>query len=249
MKGPFRFYIDGDLFLEKTEKVLSLCGRLPEYSVLFIVLPYILRLSDEAYMENLYFKTIESGIFQGFLVRSMDGLGFLKEKNCQLSCRSDAGLYIWNRQAGKELAELVDGYCLPYELRRGEQNSLVRGLSWEKVVYGRIPMMISANCLYRTLGRCTAEKHRPQKPAILKDRFGKTFPAAANCLHCMNVIYNSVPLSLHKELSHWRKAADLRLDFTLETPEEIPGILDCFMNGAPFPKTEYTTGHEKRGVE
>ncbi len=248
-EAEFRLYIEGDLYLQSKKKVTAICGELSEFGTFFAVLPYIVRLSDEEYLENLYRAVTESGLFRGFLVRSMDGLGFLQERGCELSCRLDAGIYIWNQEAGKELSAFAEGYCLPYELRRGEQKPLAGNKAWEKVVYGRIPMMVTANCLYRTLGQCGKGKNTPLSPAVLKDRYDKAFPVAVNCLHCMNVIYNSVPLSLHRELSFWRGTADLRLNFTLESPGEVRAILDCFLKGAPYPQTEYTTGHEKRGVE
>ena len=71
----------------------------------------------------------------------------------------------------------------------------------------------------------------------------------ANCLHCINIIYNSVPFSLYQQRSVWEGRADLRMDFTLETPEEVKALLYAFLKGAPFPFQDYTTGHEKRGAE
>ena len=65
----------------------------------------------------------------------------------------------------------------------------------------------------------------------------------------MNIIYNTVPLSLHQSVSKWQGRADLRMDFTLESPDEVTALLDSFLKGAPLPLKEYTTGHEKRGVE
>ena len=71
----------------------------------------------------------------------------------------------------------------------------------------------------------------------------------------MNIIYNSVPFSLHMEgrlsgeLARMKGHVDLRMDFTLESPGEIRQLLDAFFKGAAFPQKDYTTGHEKRGVE
>ena len=106
--------------------------------------------------------------------------------------------------------------------------------------------MLTANCLQRTAGRCVGGKGTE---VVLRDRYRKDFPVVVNCLHCMNIIYNSVPLSLHKELSKWKGRVDLRIDFTLESPEETKQLLDSFIKDAPFPEREYTSGHEKRGVE
>ena len=122
-------------------------------------------------------------------------------------------------------------------------------------------MMITANCLLKTTDRCrnhragqneaTLERQRPQtsEQLVLKDRRNKDFPVLVNCRHCMNIIYNSVPLSLYRELSGWREWVDLRMDFTLESPKEVRRLITSLRNNMPFPEAEYTTGHEKRGVE
>lgn len=243
----------------------------------------------------------ESVHFRGILARSMDGLGFLREQKLAqeqnfmreqntawnqktvqqqstvqeqksgLSCRADAGVYVWNRDALRELKPYVDGFCLPRELRASEQRGLTGDFPCEKIVYGRIPMMITANCLVQTVDKCRKrqeaqrqqrrqdhrQKQKRQKNAvsnncdyvILTDRLQREFPVAVNCAHCMNVIYNCVPFSLHRELAKWKNAMDLRMDFTLESGEDVKLLLDSFLGGLPFPFKEYTTGHEKRGVE
>lgn len=244
---PLRFYIEGDLFLAEREAVLAVCGKLPAGSSFFLALPYILRESDRNYLERLSAAMEESGIFCGFLARSMDGVGFVRQLSKAVCCRTDAGVYAWNRQAVRELASLAEGFCLPYELNEKEQKGLPALLSCEKVVYGRIPMMLTANCLFRTFGQC--RKNGEVYHATLKDRYRSDFPVVANCVHCMNIIYNSVPYSLYQSQGRWKGRADLRMDFTLETPKEVKALLDAFLKGAAFPLKEYTTGHEKRGVE
>ena len=64
----------------------------------------------------------------------------------------------------------------------------------------------------------------------------------------MNILYNSVPLSLHKDLGGWRGTADIRLDFTIESGAETIRVLEAFLKGGDPPYHEYTTGHERRGV-
>ncbi len=322
--GPIRFYIEGDLFLSERQKVLDICNNMPPESSFYLAMPYILRESDRSYLEALSSAMRESGIFRGFLIRSMDGLGFVRElmeeghsmeegdsagekisleekisrkRKGNLHCRTDAGVYAWNHWAVGELASYVEGFCLPYELKGSEQKRLLDGLPCEKIVYGRIPMMITANCLVRTFRQCRKNDNvvlgaklqnndklvrkynedeerfqasldegdkdryhatlkdryhailKDRYHAILKDRYRREFPVAVNCLHCMNIIYNTVPLSLYQMLPQWEGRADLRMDFTLESADEVTALLDAFLKGAPFPLKEYTTGHEKRGVE
>ncbi|MCI9143896.1 MAG: U32 family peptidase, partial [Lachnospiraceae bacterium] len=259
---PLRLYVDGDLLAEEWERVCELCGSISAEVALYAALPYILRESDRNYLTELYGKVKESHLFRGFLVRSMDGLGFIRERDQAISCRGDAGLYLWNSAALEEMSDMLEGFCLPYELRASEQRGLLNRLSCEKIIYSRIPMMITANCLLKTADQCRHHGLKTQQAeagqslpgtsagrVILKDRLGKEFPVHVNCGHCMNIIYNSVPFSLWREVPKWRNHADLRMDFTFESPAEVRQLINALRNGMPFPEAEYTTGHEKRGVE
>lgn len=154
----------------------------------------------------------------------------------------------------------------PIELNAHElvQN---RGLYDELIVYGRYPMMVSANCLAKTTGQafCTTAHAKSCIPGetvlYLSDRYRKQFPVKPFCSDCYNVIYNSLPLSL----LHDRKAisrigaATLRLLFTTENKEQTAQVLSCFyktmLSGQTpgqdpaFPFAETTRGHFKRGVD
>ena len=312
MDAPWRIYVDGDLLTEQWPHIADICSGLSGSGALFAALPYILRETDGEYLEELYEKVHESGLFRGFLVRSMDGLGFLREKKhpgekkhlgekghpeekeagvsggslrpaeeAALSVRTDAGVYAWNDSALEELSGLAEGFCLPYELNASAQRHLWEGLcrkglseklSCEKIVYSRIPMMVTANCLRRTAGECGKGKEN-REIVSLTDRYRKEFPVLIDCRHCMNIIYNSVPFSLYMEEKHsmeerhsmkeklskeghagerepvgWKRRVDPRMDFTLESPEEVKRLLDAFFRGMPFPLKDYTTAHEKRGA-
>ena len=122
--------------------------------------------------------------------------------------------------------------------------------------------MITANCIRKTAGRCVddgggAPASQPgchgqagretNDNMCLRDRYGTAFPVETNCTHCYNIIYNSVPYSLHlQEKEVCRTGADIwRYDFTVESAEDCRRILE----GGVFPYEKYTTGHLKRGVE
>lgn len=244
-----RLYIDGNLLLESGEAV-SFCEGMQDVTEFFIALPYILRQEDHSYLESLSQLIGQSAVFRGVLARSLDGLAFARRKGYRN--RLDANVYCWNRLALEELQDMTEGFCLPLELKSGEQRKLLKSGrelfgygKFEKLVYGRIPMMITANCLLKTTGNCRPEDRRQ---TVLVDRYHKEFPVIRNCRHCMNVIYNSVPLSLHQRLEEWREQADIRFDFTIETGEETRQILEGFLEKGRLPYEEYTTGHEKRGV-
>ncbi|MDE6673662.1 MAG: hypothetical protein K2K19_02450, partial [Acetatifactor sp.] len=162
---------------------------------------------------------------------------FWLKKNCGLTCPLELN--------GREWRQLFDQICR----EKGEDVP-------EKLIYGRIPVMLTANCIAKTAGKClrgqTGRTEATRAEAALTDRYQKQFPVELCCDVCMNVIYNSVPLSLHREWEHCDHVYK-RLSFTTESGEEMGRILRFFADSAGVgqqkpPFEDYTTGHEKRGV-
>lgn len=254
-----RVYVDGDLLIDSYQECLTLWKKIKNTSgpELLAVLPYILRESDVPYMEKLW-SLAEKGDIDGFLVRSLDELGFLigkeQKSSGRVNLRTDAGFYIWNCSTAFQLMEFADGFCLPYELKASEQRRLLEealhngnhAFSWEKVIYGRIPMMVTANCVQKTTDQCRKDG---KEYLWLRDRYQMDFPVLRNCEHCVNIIYNSVPLALFGEQNHVNGVDALRLDFTIETGPELIWVLRTCLEGRNLKQGTYTTGHEKRGVE
>ncbi|MCD7836756.1 MAG: DUF3656 domain-containing protein [Lachnospiraceae bacterium] len=253
-----RLYIDADIFVSNPQSVSNLCialrsaGKSVEREF-FISLPYVIRRKDEAFLARLKELMEEySELFSGIQVRGLDGLGYLLENKYEGVIYADAGLYIWNKRALSELKPYIDGFCIPYELKLSEQRSICAELEREKVIYGRLPMMITANCVINTVFNCMKGQN---KTAFLTDRYGKVFPVVSECTHCMNIIYNSVPVSLHTKPDRLYDRTDFRIDFTVESASDTESILKYFMmllKGDFFavpPYQEYTTGHDRRGVE
>lgn len=251
-----RIYIESDLFGENKELILKQCSMVKNVCECVIALPYILRAGDEEWLEQIYRDTLSAqDLFSGFLVRNLEALSFLQEKAYGGAIYTDAGLYLWNHYAIECIGNMIKGFCMPLELTATEKRKLLMyasRYSVEQIVYGRLPMMITANCVARSTSGCRKKSSRENTVLYLKDRMRKEFPVQLNCRNCMNIIYNSVPLSLHGERERLAKSSLLRLDFTVETERETRKILDFFETGRKgdaAPYTEYTTGHEKRGVE
>ncbi len=255
-----RLYLDGDMFLpQKNKSEANLWQVLESLSCEMVIsLPYILRSKDNTYLHQLLkIAQDHADIINGFQVRCLEGMGFLQANGYPGKIYTDAGFYVWNQKTLEEWSEYIAGYCIPYELNTAEQRALVSDkISCEKVFYGRIPMMITANCVARSTEGCRKATNDEGNLLRLIDRYHKDFPVWVNCEHCMNIIYNSVPLSLHKEWSKWQNTVDMRLDFTIENENTTKAILNYFsklyennIDGIHLPFSEYTTGHEKRGVE
>lgn len=217
---------------------------------IYLAFPYILRQKDLKFFEDKIRDWMKQGL-KGFLVRNLEAWGLVKKMGLTSIAVLDAGLYTWNDQA-KSMASSI-GMCrdtAPLELnekelaRRDNKNS-------EMIIYGYLPLMVSAQCVKKNLDRCSHDN----EILTLKDRYSKEFSAECCCDFCYNVIYNSVPYGLLKEKSHVKELgfSHLRLSFTLESPEEIKGILKDFIGcyeGEITPgEYFFTKGHFKRGVE
>ncbi|MBD5461171.1 MAG: U32 family peptidase, partial [Lachnospiraceae bacterium] len=254
-----RIYLDADMCAEPDEwkRLLENAGKEHGHTEVFLVLPHVIRDRDEAFLEGI-FSVLPAA--DGCMVRNMEGYAWLREKGYTGSVCGDAGVYVWNRETVRFWKNRLSGLCIPYELSAGEQKDLSGGLGHafrEQVVYGYLPMMVTANCMAKTGGACPGKGE-----FALRDRYKKEFPVYINCRHCYNVIYNSVPLSLHEKVavragrvtSHVGETA-FRLDFTIEKPEEVKQTLRFFerlANGEKAqlpPYAPYTTGHEKKGAD
>lgn len=223
---------------------------------LLVALPYILRKRDYSWLETLLHKT---EIADGMLVRNLETYGFLKTKSYQKAIYTDAGFYIWNKETADMFGHL-DGLCLPLELSGKEKEILAEnGSDFEQIVYGHMPMMITANCIAKTAGECLKSRGKQEDTKagcfMLIDRMKKKLPVWTDCNHCYNVIYNSVVLSLHEKVKKGMQTP-MRLHFTVESQVRCREVMDYYamilkdytLSGVDLPFADYTTGHEKKGA-
>lgn len=219
---------------------------------IFIALPYIIRRGDTGQLDTLYPLL---NMADGCLVRCAEELYWLRKKGYERNIYTDAGVYAFNRQSLSYWLKEADGCALPYELNRRETELLISsfpGQNLEQIVYGRLPLMVTANCVAKTSGHCRKRQDAAESFA-LRDRYRKDFPVSIRCQYCYNVIYNSVPLSLHEKVYEDRASTAIRISFTVESGQETDKVLTFFAgllqgeNLTP-PYAEYTLGHEKRGV-
>lgn len=213
---------------------------------IFLRLPHVWRdRAEDFFRENL--SLILGAGFDGYLCRNMEGLLWLKDEVPEPGeITLDHTIYVFNSITDAEIGLLsgVSDYRKTYslELNRQEIASLENGSHpAELVVYGRAPLMVSAQCIRRTSLRCD----RRESVLYLKDRTGAVSPVKNTCRFCYNTIYNAVPtvlFDLEDELGRIRADA-YRYEFTTETACEIKKILS-----GEVPKN-YTRGHFHRGVE
>lgn len=222
-----------------------------------LILPHIFREEAIRYFEENLGRLKEAG-FDGILVRSLEEPMWLREKGISLPQVFDDTMYSWNRMALAQMRQMgADRITIPLELNSREIETVYQGdQNAELVVYGHLPMMVSAQCVKKTVSGCD------KKPEILrmKDRTGKLLPVKNHCVFCYNTIYNPSPLSLLQEEKTVRGLGirNLRMKFTIEDGKEANAILTAFYDrwnpdGEPSGDGEgfrdFTRGHFRRGVE
>lgn len=253
VEGVSAVYLEAHMFFDHPEKFQPLADSIKAAGKeCFLAMPCLFRQDMkerflEADMEALL------TLPDGFLVRNLEEVAFLRDHVSGKKLIADASLYSYSREARLFLAEQgFSGDTAPLELNRHELKE--RGMeNSELFVYGRIPLMISSQCVKRTSGSCNHKKEF----TVLRDRKGKEFPVWNECGYCYTILYNTAPhflLEDEKEILTLNPGS-LRLAFTTETPEETAKIAECFVKQfvlgqkTDFRIADFTRGHFKRGVE
>lgn len=121
----------------------------------------------------------------------------------------------------------------------------------EKMIYGRIPLMHTANCINKTMNKCRINEHigNEERWAKITDRTKRELPIFTDCIHCQNTIYNAIPITITKELKDYPNNFVFRIDFTDESGEQINHVLDYYILGTGSVDWEYTKAFEKHSTE
>lgn len=224
----------------------------------YLTLPHIFRTHAIGFFRT-YRSCLEQAGFDGLLIRAFEEIQWMREEQISFSASFDASVYAWNHGAVHTLKEEQAAFITaPWELNSRELEPVFEacrreGLPAELIVYGRAPMMVSAQCITKTVKGCS------KCPSLLwmKDRTGARLPVQNHCAFCYNTILNPLPVSLHGCVDSVKRLAPegLRLCFTIETGEETKAVLNAFAaefirgENAEPPFTEFTRGHFRRGVE
>ena len=184
----------------------------------------------------------------GFTEALCGNLGHIAlARGAGLSVRGDFGLNAFNSQALQVLADAgLMSATASFELRIAQIRDLVKTLDTEMILYGRLPCMVSDQCvIYRASG-----SHSCQTPAMLADRTGSVFPVVRE-FGCRNVILNAHKLFLADKLEDildcglWAG----RLMFTTESPRECVMVTKAYQGQSDYRPNGLTRGLYYRGVE
>ena len=161
--------------------------------------------------------------------------------------RGDYGLGVYNSQTLKELKRLgLISAAASFELKLAQIRDLSKSIPVELLVYGRLPLMITENCIIHN----HSGRHTCGNVNLLTDRKGERFPVM-KAWGCRNEIYNAKKLFLADKAADWRRLGlwGARLMFTTENAPECVQVLERYLDRGSYQPNEYTRGLYYRDVE
>ena len=173
----------------------------------------------------------------------------LPVRECGLRARGDFGLNLYSSAAVNFARDLqLYSACLSFEMTLPQIRDVSKAVPCELLAYGRLPLMVTENCLFQgRTGQCNCHNG----PSKLTDKTGAEFPIIRDGDSCRSILLNG------KKLSWLDRQEDLarlglwaiRLCFTTENPREVDRVLTTCRNPVPFDPGACTRGLYLRGVE
>ena len=213
-------------------------------SVPVAVLP---RIVNDAQMKEVY-ATLQKLFDYGVNEALVGNLGqVVMARRAGMKLRGDFGLNAFNSYTLEMLNEM--GFLsatASFELRIAQIKDMAKPLDTELIVYGRLPLMVSDQCIIKeSAGRCAC-----QTPAQMADRMGSVFPVVKE-YGCRNVVYNAHKLYLADKKEDLYSAGlwGLRMMFTTESARECVEVAKGHMGLSDYKPNVLTRGLYYRGVD
>ena len=191
------------------------------------------------------------------LVRSMGvkevlvgNLGLLMPaRECGMRIRGDFGLNVYNSGSVQQMKQLeLKSAMLSFEMTLPQIRDVSKAVPCEIFAYGRMPLMVTENCLIRgRTGSCTCNLG----PTKLTDKTGADFPIIKDGEKCRSILLNGKKLNwLDRQndlarLGLWA----IRLYFTTENAKEVDSVLSAYVDPPAFDPGACTRGLYLRGLE
>ena len=252
---PMDFYHKEELIRLKTK--IHESGK-----KVYLSLPRVFRQTTAAYMGKYLEDTIEDGLnWDGIYINNINECFKLPQCMTDIPRIFSSSFYQWNRDSCREVCRLDDSMSsrevcrrnvdlseariyqeLPLELSGRECLDLLKktpGMQAECMVYGYYPVMLSAQCVKKTLGCCNGREELYH----LEDQRIRRLSMSSHChpdwvdpsvcwcpeddLACYNMIWSDSPRDLigkefHQISQYIRR---VRFDFFDSSGEEIEDVI------------------------
>lgn len=220
------------------------------------VLPRIYRTREESKLRAMLISAKEKGV-SGVTVGNLGHFTLVGDLG--LTLHGDYSLNIYNSAALRLLQQRgLDSACVSFELRHKQVRDLSKPLPCEAIAYGRLPLMITENCIVSNEYGCRYSKQhckavQPDSSCHsapeLTDRRAEHFPVM-RAWGCRSEIQNAKTLWL-ADKDEFRRAGltYARLRFTTEAPAECVRVLKTYLGQDDYAPRDMTRGLFYRGVE
>ena len=170
-------------------------------------------------------------------------------RECGIRARGDFGLNLYNSRSMYIARELeLRSACLSFEMTMPQIRDVSKAVPTELLVYGRLPLMVTENCLIKgRTGECTCHL----SGAKLMDKTGAEFPIMKDGDSCRSVLLNGKKLNWLDRQNDLDKLGlwAMRLYFTTENPREVDQVLSSVQSPVPFDPGSSTRGLYLRGLD
>ena len=221
--------------------------RLVERGRLAVVLPRVVHDPEMAKLQQ-DLSTLRQWGVRDALVGNL-GL-IIPAREAGMRIHGDFGLNVFNSISMNVMKSLEIVSAVPsFEMTLPQIRDLSKAVSAELIAYGRLPLMLTENCLIRgRTGECTCQTETSVK---LTDKTGADFPIIKDGDSCRSVLLNGKKLSWLDRQEDLNKLGlwALRLYFTTENSREVDRVLGDYLNPQPFDPGSCTRGLYLRGVE
>ena len=185
------------------------------------------------------------------LVGNLGLLGPVREAGMRI--HGDFGLNIYNSASMNVLQQLeLTSATVSFEATMPQIRDMSKAVKAELLIYGRLPLMVTEQCLIRNrTGECACKTLGTKHNTKLVDKTGAEFPVIKDGNNCRSVLLNG------KKLSWLDRQDDLnklgiwagRLYFTTESSREVDRVLGEYLSPTQFDPGACTRGLYLRGVE
>lgn len=228
------------LLREEEVKVL-----LSKNIVVGVTLPRVIMDDEKKALAALLKNCFDLGVTTA-MCGNIGHLGMLKKIG--FSLWGDIGLNIFNSYSIREYQHLgFERVLLSPELSSAQIRDMTKTLPSGIFAYGRLPLMVSENCLGKSGLGCSG---RCKLPSVLHDRRGENFPVFPQP-GCRSLILNSKILYLADKIEEIKEteAAFSFLYFTDENQDTCAQVISAYAGGMSAKPEEFTRGLFGKGVE
>ena len=224
----------------------NFCRQLANRVHVAAVLPRIIHDKEMPALRDALLAVSRQGVKEALV----GNLGLLiPVREAGMAVRGDFGLNLYNSMAMHAARELeLESAAVSFEMTLPQVRDLSKDVPTELLGYGRLPLMVTENCLIRNKsGECACHLGATK----LVDKTGAEFPVIRDGKSCRSVLLNGKKLNWLDRKNDLTKLGlwAIRLYFTTENPKEVDYVLSSCVTPVPFDPGSSTRGLYLRGLE